>query len=53
LVPEGREMRLLLGNDFRLFDSSMITSRFMYTRDPDHRRGSNGYQFDIRYRFEY
>jgi hypothetical protein len=53
LVPEGREMRLLLGNDFRLFDSSMITSRFMYTRDLDHRRGSNDYQFDIRYRFEY
>ncbi len=53
LVPDGREMRLSLGNDFRLFDSSMITSRFMYTRDPDHRRGSNDYQFDIHYRFEY
>ena len=53
LVPDGREMRLSLGNDFRLFESSMITSRFMYTRDPDHRRGRSDYQFDIRYRFEY
>ena len=53
LVPDGREMRLSLGNDFRLFDSSMITSRFMYTRDPDHCRGRSDYQFDIRYRFEY
>ena len=53
LVPDGREMRLSLGNNFRLFDSSMITSRFMYTRDPDHRQSSNDYQFDIRYRVEY
>jgi len=53
LVPDGREMRLSLANDFRLNDSSTIASRFMYTRDPDHRRGSNDYLLDIRYRFEY